>query len=231
MYSERPSRLPGGVLWSNSGLDPSSVVLPDGCTDLMFDGTRLLIAGPDTTTFTSALSNDRFVGLRMSSGIGPALWGVPGNALVNQRVPVVDLWPAVEVERLTAAVAAASDPGVVLEQIAARRWRANPPDRAMVDIAVTLRDGTPVAEVASQAGFSERQFHRRSLAAYGYGAKTLGRILRLNGALESARSGAAFASAAALWGYADQAHFSREVRALTGRTLTSLLRNGDRGQG
>ena len=222
MYSERPSRLPGGVIWGHDGLGPSSAVLPDGCTDLMFDGRDLTIAGPDRRSFTG-FASPRFVGLRMSSGIGPSLWGVPGNELVDQRVLLRDLWPADEVDRLTSLVANADDAGLVLEQIAARRWRANPPDRAMVDIAVALRRGMSVAEVAAHAGYSERQLHRRSLVAYGYGAKTLGRILRLNGALDEARSGTAFVTVAALWGYADQAHLSREVRALTGETLTSLL--------
>ena len=195
-------------------------MLPDGCTDLMFDGSELTIAGPDTVAYYAEAPAD-FVGLRLSSGIGPALWGVPADTLVNQRVALSDLWPADDVRRLTELVVASADPGAVLEQIAARRWRANPPDRAMVDIAVTLRGGASVADVAFHAGYSERQLHRRSLAAYGYGAKTLGRILRLNGALDLARTGAAFASVAATWGYADQAHLSREVRALTGDlTLT-----------
>jgi AraC-like DNA-binding protein len=226
MYSERPSGLPGGVLWSVTDLDPEThFVLPDGCSDLMFDGRQLLIAGPDTAAQHSPAGDMQtsIIGLRMSSGIGPALWGVPGSELVDQRVALRDLWPQQDVDRLTEQVATADDPAVVLVQIAARRWRANPPDRAMIDIATRLGSGSSVAAVALTSGFSERQLHRRSLVAYGYGAKTLGRILRLTSALEAARTGTEFATVAAGTGYADQAHLSREVRALTGRTLTDLL--------
>jgi AraC-like DNA-binding protein len=225
VYSERPSRLPGGVLWSQTAGAGSELVLPDGCTDLLFDGAALLIAGPDTvaqqiSTVERALP---YIGLRMSSGIGPALWGVPGSELADRRVPLSDIWPRSEVEQLTEQVAAAADPALGLERIAARRWRAHPPDRAMIDVAARLRAGATVAEAASTCGFSERQLHRRSLVAYGYGAKTLGRILRLATALAAARDGAGFATVAAESGYADQAHLARDVRALTGRSLTELL--------
>jgi AraC-like DNA-binding protein len=199
-------------------------VLPDGCTDLLFDGRTLLIAGPDTVAQENPLTTDRFIGLRVGSGIGPALWGVPGSELVDQRVPLASIWPERDVRRLTEQVAAAADPAVVLERIAARRWRAAPPDRAMVDIAARLRHGCTVAEAAGITGFSERQLRRRSLHAFGYGPKTLHRILRMNAALDAARAGAAFALVAADSGYADQAHLAREVRALTRRTLTELVR-------
>ncbi|MGW5695942.1 helix-turn-helix domain-containing protein, partial [Streptomyces asiaticus] len=70
----------------------------------------------------------------------------------------------------------------------------------------------------------ERQLHRRSLAAFGYGPKTLGRVLRLNRALDLARTGLPFAEVAATAGYADQAHLARDVRALAGVPLGRLLR-------
>jgi len=68
---------------------------------------------------------------------------------------------------------------------------------------------------------SERQLHRRSLAAFGYGAKTLGRIRRLQRALAVPVS-ATGAAAAAAAGYADQAHLARDVRELAGVPFTAL---------
>ncbi|MFD9260612.1 helix-turn-helix domain-containing protein, partial [Streptomyces sp. NPDC059538] len=65
----------------------------------------------------------------------------------------------------------------------------------------------------------ERQLHRRSLDAFGYGPRTLGRILRLRRALALARAGMPFAEVACVAGYADQAHLAREVRALAGTAL------------
>jgi AraC-like DNA-binding protein len=71
--------------------------------------------------------------------------------------------------------------------------------------------------------FSERQLHRRSLLLFGYGPKTLARILRLGTALDLARGGAPFGRVAAEAGYADQAHLSREVKALAGVPLSTLI--------
>jgi len=247
MYSERGSRLPGGVVWRAGPTVPaaatssvstavpagedaagSGLVLPDGCTDLMFDGIDLVIAGPDRVAFEAngAPAAPGYTGLRMTSGAGPALWGVPGDEVVGQRIRLDSLWPAALVARLTERVATAADPGVELERIAAARWREHPPDRVMVDIAARIAGGASVAEVADRSGLSERQMRRRSLTAYGYGPKTLSRILRMTRALDAARAGAGFAGAAATAGYADQAHFARDVRALTGRTLTVLLATG-----
>lgn len=71
-------------------------------------------------------------------------------------------------------------------------------------------------------GLSERQLHRRSLAAFGYGPKTLARVLRFDRALALAQDGVPLAETAALAGYADQPHLAREVKALSGVPLGRL---------
>lgn len=65
------------------------------------------------------------------------------------------------------------------------------------------------------------RLRRRSLDAFGYGPRTLGRILRLRRALALAGAGMPYAEVAHTAGYADQAHLAREVRALAGTTLTA----------
>jgi AraC-like DNA-binding protein len=80
------------------------------------------------------------------------------------------------------------------------------------------------AAIADRVGLSTRQLHRRSRVAFGYGVKTLQRILRLQLALELARDGARLADAAARAGYADQPHLAREMRDLAGVPATQLLR-------
>ena len=86
-----------------------------------------------------------------------------------------------------------------------------------------LRRGASVARTAELVGLGERQLHRRCQDAFGYGPKTLARILRLGRALDLARSGVPAATVAASTGYADQAHLSREVRDLAGVPLRALL--------
>ncbi|GAA3359743.1 helix-turn-helix transcriptional regulator [Streptomyces antimycoticus] len=126
-----------------------------------------------------------------------------------------------EAERTAARQAAQ---GRLLEDAALGRLRtAEPPDPVLAAIVAGVSRGTGVAGIAAAVGLGERQLHRRSLAAFGYGAKTLGRVLRLNRALDLARTGVPFAEVAATAGYADQAHLAREVRALTGVPLGRLL--------
>ncbi|TCO46959.1 helix-turn-helix protein [Kribbella antiqua] len=89
--------------------------------------------------------------------------------------------------------------------------------------AAMLEDGAGVLSLASSVGLSERQLHRRCLDAFGYGPKMLDRVLHLNVALDHARTGLALAEVAARFGYADQAHFTRDVKALTGLPPRLLL--------
>jgi AraC-like DNA-binding protein len=51
----------------------------------------------------------------------------------------------------------------------------------------------------------------------------LDRVLRLNLALDRARTGLPLTEVAAQTGYADQAHFTRDVKALTGVPPRTLL--------
>jgi AraC-like DNA-binding protein len=82
-----------------------------------------------------------------------------------------------------------------------------------------------VAELAWRAGLSERQLHRRCVAAFGYGPKTLDRVLRLQRFLALGRADptAGLARLAADAGYADQAHLGHDCRALAGATPAELI--------
>jgi AraC-like DNA-binding protein len=77
--------------------------------------------------------------------------------------------------------------------------------------------------MADQLGLSARQLHRRCLPVFGYGPRRLSRILRMTRALDQARAGLPLAEVAAVCGYADQAHLTRELTALAGAPPKSLL--------
>lgn len=225
MYAERPSIVAGAVAWTNSSASGDTVqVLPDGCIDLLWFHDRLVIAGPDTYSQPSEVGVGRsVVGLRFAPGTAPSLLGIPAHAVRDQRVALDSVWAPAVVRRLEERVAARRDPARGLEAIAAdRRRRAGPVAPVVVAVVAGLRAGLPVGEVADAAGLSERQLHRRSLDAFGYGPKTLGRILRLQRALDLARDGRSFVESALDAGYADQAHLARDARALTGETFTRL---------
>lgn len=225
MYRERASRLAGAVVWTNT---PSGSgqgrVLPDGCMDLLWNEGRLLVAGPDTHAHVTEGRPSAWAGIRFRSGTAPALLGVPAHELRDRRVDLSDLWPAADVRRMTARVDAADDPAHGLEDLALHRAaETTPPDPLLGLLVAALDAGRPVATTADELGVGARQLHRRSLAAFGYGPKTLARILRMRRALALARAGVPFAETATRTGYADQAHLSRDIRDLTGQPLRELL--------
>lgn len=225
MYQERPSRLPGAFVWRRTPEREARAgrVLPDGCMDLLWWRGDLIVAGPDTVAYESALeAGETIVGFRFPPGVAPAALGVPADELRDRRVRLSDLWPDRAAREAAERVAAA--PGRTLEELAwARLADAGGPDPAVRAVTTLLRSGAPVAGVAGEVGLSERQLHRRSLSAFGYGPKTLARILRLERALALARTGRPLAAVAAETGYADQAHLSRDARALAGVPMRVLI--------
>ncbi|MFE7270281.1 helix-turn-helix domain-containing protein [Streptomyces sp. NPDC057623] len=225
MYAEWASRLAGAVVWTNdpsgSGVGP---VLPDGCMDLLWNDGRLLVAGPDTRAYVASGDTSAWAGVRFYPGTAPGYLGVPAHELRDLRVDLVDLWPAAEVRRLRGRIEAAADPVTALEEVALERAAgARAPDPVLRQVVAALAAGRPVAGTADELGLGARKLHRRCLTAFGYGPKTLARILRLQRALALARGGTAFADTAAQAGYADQAHLARDVKELAGMPLGELL--------
>ncbi|MGW1892925.1 helix-turn-helix domain-containing protein [Streptomyces sp. NPDC002004] len=227
-YAERASRVPGAVLWTRSGPPADGMphaVLPDGCMDLLWNGTRLLVAGPDTQAHRpGAAARGPWAGVRFYPGTAPALLGVPAHELRDRRVDLADLWPAARVRRLGERVGSAPEPAAALDALALRLAAdAEPFDPLLKAVVESLGDGRPVAATAASVGLGARALHRRSLAAFGYGPKILARVLRLQRALALARSGVPLAETAARAGFADQAHLARDVRELAGAPVTELI--------
>ncbi|GLF97852.1 helix-turn-helix domain-containing protein [Streptomyces yaizuensis] len=224
MYEERPSRLPGAVVWEISRSE-GRPVLPDGCMDLIWTPGDLFVAGPDTRAHPGGdrPPGARYAGVRLAPGTAPALLGVPAHELRDRRVPLADLRGAARARSLTARLDAAPDPVTALERIVLRAAAdaPEPPDPLIAEVVRRLAEGTPVAVTAAAVGLGERRLHRRSLHAFGYGPKTLARVLRLQRALALIRRGTPHAVAAAAVGCADQAHLARETRALAGTTLSA----------
>ncbi|MBF6218402.1 AraC family transcriptional regulator [Nocardia abscessus] len=231
-YRERPSRVKGAVLWTKTvdGRGPALPVLPDGCMDLIWMAGRLIVAGPDTRAHHPGVSpGGRYVGVRFFPGTAPALLGVSARELRDQRVDLTQVWPSATVRSLVGRLADADDPAAALEGIVLRRAAdAEPADPLLRRVVGALEAGRPVAAVAEAAGLGERTLHRRCVDAFGYGPKTLARVLRMQRALATARSGVPLADTATLAGFADQAHLSREVRALAGTSMGDLLARSER---
>jgi AraC-like DNA-binding protein len=211
-YRERAAGIPGVVLWERSVLPSAtrSRILPDGCLDLIWDGRELAVAGPDPAArWDESPAGASYTALRFHRGTGPAALGIPAAELAGQVPRLADVWPAAAARELTERAAGA----VTGDRV----------DPIGAPVHALARRGAPVALMADRLGLSARQLQRRCLAVFGYGPRRLGRILRMTRALDQARAGLPLAEVAAVCGYADQAHLSRELRALGGATPASLV--------
>jgi AraC-like DNA-binding protein len=93
------------------------------------------------------------------------------------------------------------------------------PVTAMPGRAVLLAAAEAIEpEAAGFLAVSERRLRRRFVQAVGYGPATYLRVSRFQRAVALAPYAPGLAALAAAAGYADQAHLSRDVRALTGLT-------------
>jgi AraC-like DNA-binding protein len=225
VYVERPSRLPGAVVWSTRAGSTSAIV-PDGCMDVICYGDRLLVAGPDTRPHTESpgelAAGTPVVGVRFAPGIGPTVLGVPAAELRDRRVWLDEVWGRGATSQWRRHVDRSARRGRALEELAGNRLAGEAVDRSITHVAYASARGSRVDEIARMIGWSERTLRRRCDEAFGYGPKVLGRILRFQRAAALVRSGVALADVAAACGYADQSHLSRETRRLTGAPLTAL---------
>lgn len=200
-------------------------VLPDGCMDLIWNGTDVVVAGPDTAAHTvTRRPGGPLVGLRFAPGALAGLLGVPASAVRDLRVPLADLHPRparLAADRVGRSEAAAILTGVTL----ALPGRADPAARALM---TEIAAGAGVAATADVLGWTTRTLHRRCLDVFGYGPAVLRRVLRFRHAADLLFAGVAPAEVAAVTGYADQPHLSREVRALAGASPRQLASGANR---
>jgi AraC-like DNA-binding protein len=228
-----PAALRGAVacLWATvvpDGADRTTLVLPDACSDLVWEqGVGGYVAGPDTGPVrTVTRAGTGIVGVRFRPAAGGTALGLPLSEIRDLRVGLADLLPAAA-RRLPATLTPAEAAARVVD-IAGLLIADTAPDHAVSRAAALLRDPAARTEVlAGKLGLSERQLRRRVHAAAGYGPKTLQRVLRFQRfvrMLDAAPQPPDLASAAALAGYADQAHLTRECSALAGLTPAALAR-------
>jgi AraC-like DNA-binding protein len=222
------SRFPGPAPGPPAELHPGTLILPDGCSDLIWrQGHGAFVAGPDTGPVRTPMpAGTVLVAVRFRPGAGGDLLGVPLRELRDQRIDLADLRPG-----LARALPPDLDPGQLaarLTRLAGRLADHGPPDRAVLQACRLLgRPAAHVEDVAADVGLSPRQLRRRSEAAVGYGPKLLQRVLRFRRfvSLIDATAGAAdLAEAAATSGYADQPHLTRESVQLSGLTPAALVR-------
>jgi AraC-like DNA-binding protein len=219
-------------LWFGTGDGGTGRVLPDACLDIIWIGGRLEVAGPDTGPVLVANPVGAVIaGVRFRPGAAATMLGVPASALLDQRVPLAELWGPAATAALTERVAAAPTPWLAAAELERalldRLPGAAPLDPAahgiVAGIATPHRVG--LDRLGADLGYSERQLRRRALTAFGYGPKVLERILRFQRflALADRDPSPDLATLALTAGYADQAHLTRESSRLAGLPPARLL--------
>ena len=216
---------------------PTTVrVIPDGCIDIVWVNDQAPhVAGPMTKPVLYSIDSEtEIIAVRLRPGIAHRLLGESAKALLNQDVPLRDLWPghrAAPWEEVIGKRSEAAKLAMIAEAMSAR-LRSNGEGQFddFVTHAAVWMAGHPCASLqglSCHSGLSERHIRRYFDEAIGYGPKKLQRILRLQRLLWLAnQQPAPVASLAHLSfaaGYADQSHMTREVVALTGASPSHLL--------
>jgi AraC-like DNA-binding protein len=192
--------------------------------DLQWVAGRWRIAGPDRQPQTESLPVGAVVvGFRFQPGSATAWLGMAASELCNQRIDLEDIC-ASAAHQMNASAEAIGPNALLcdLEAVVAQWAKAvRPPDPEMTVAHRLLSAGTPSGTdvlpwLMAELCMSERTLRRRFEAAFGYGPKTLDRILRFQRYLELSRQHPAESAAhrAAAVGYADQSHLVRECRRL-----------------
>ena len=205
-------------------------VVPDGCIDIVWRGGALHVAGPDIeAALPEVLAGADILGLRFQPGAAMHWLGVPIPDLVGRQVPLADLWgPAAArlADRIGAARTATARLRAFENGLAALSGDRSGPSPDMAFLFERLGQGrTSLDMLCARLDISPRTLRRRSIETFGYGAKTLERILRFQRFLDLARRSpaAGLAALADAAGYADQAHLSREVKRLSGFSPATVL--------
>jgi len=207
-------------------------VLPDGCVDLLWRDGKLRVVGPDVTAAHPQLApGARVLGARFRAGAARGWLGLPLSELVGRAVDLQELWgkgAARFVGRMQDADGFDRQQRVFEQELLVASARMGLPEARAAELfrlcAMPGGEAARAAAIRARLDLSERSVRRLSHAHFGYGAKTLERILRFQHFLGLLRRlpDAPLAVLAAEAHYADQPHLNREVQALCGMTPASL---------
>ncbi len=208
---------------------PFDRVLPDGCIDLIFRG-----GATGGRLFSSALidapilfgggQRDWFVGVRFWPAMARGVLDIDPIDCRNRDIPAAAIDPTFGALESALHDCASPDAALALLKRAidarlAKEQRRLAPPHVQEALSLLARggDGAHVHRVARALGMTERNLHRALLHWSGLAPKSMARILRMQRTIAAIRAGSVpLALIAQRMGYADQAHMTRELRALTG---------------
>jgi AraC-like DNA-binding protein len=171
------------------------------------------------------------VGVRFRPGAAQTWLHLPMSEIVDSRIALDHFWGAGarEIAAMMGDAPTTEARMLVLEAAMCRMVKEitpPTPDMGFVFNALkTESGGNGMSVILQRLDTSPRTLRRRCQDSFGYGPKTLDRILRFQRFLRLAREGRELRLAALAFeaGYADQAHLAREVRRLSGLPPTAIL--------
>jgi AraC-like DNA-binding protein len=209
-------------------------VVPDGCVDIVWTGESLSVAGPDTRPILARMTPGAIVvGARFHPGAASAWLRQPLSEIANLRVPLAEFWRDAATRFLDRAASGRSAKQIADDLdalLVGRLASVGLPDPRIAFLRRAAGDNCMPAnlrlnQLAAHVGLSERTLRRRCLDTFGYGFKTLDRVLRFHRFFQfaSRHENHNLADVAARAGYADQAHMAREVRRMSGTTAGEFV--------
>ena len=171
--------------------------MPDGCLDLQWFNGVLRVAGPDREAKVEVLpGGTTVIGLRFQAGSAVPWLGVPASEIINERVPLEAFWEREARDLTEWANEARTVDGIArrLEAALARRAATVRPPNAIARsmfrlVGASRQPGNwVIRNLRDRLELSERTLRRHCHEAFGYGPKTLDRILRFQRFLRLAQS-------------------------------------------
>ncbi|MCJ0907459.1 AraC family transcriptional regulator [Rhodococcus sp. ARC_M6] len=232
-YAERP--VEGGTelfncLWKStsshkSASDPKRII-PDLCADFIVDSTgKSWLVGPATTADLVTITPGATLwGIRINPPALRSILGTEAEDVRDSKISFADVLSSKQSRLLTEALRTERVDARMLEVL----WPNAHLDAHAVSgyKALTAAPSTSIREITADLGISERHFRRTISTSVGLSPKMIQKVQRMQNVLTlGRRENTSLATLAAHSGYADQAHLSRDVQALTGITPTRLLRD------
>jgi AraC-like DNA-binding protein len=222
-------------MWSNT-LRPDGpsclAVVPDGCVDITWIEGELVVAGPDVVAAVSPLTaGSTVIGARFRPGAARRWLGLPMSEIVGRRIALREFWgpQASEIAQRIGDVPLSAGRMRTMEALFSRRAPEIEPPSAefgfVFNALKTESAGRGMAIILDRLDVSPRTLRRHCQETFGYGPKTLDRILRFQRFLALAQRAdePRLADIAFAAGYSDQAHLTREVRRLSGFSPATIL--------
>ncbi len=216
---------------------PASLpIIPDACADILtYDDGAPFVVGPDAETRWVTLREGLVItGLRLRPGAAQTILGCTASELLGSSALLVDLWrDSIALHHRLEGMHA---PGARLAQlehwVRLRLQRSITRELGVLSAcrALAREPRLTLDDVAGSLGWNARMLHRKFTAACGYGPKHLQRILRVQGVLRAAHASdhlRSLSAIAAELGFADQAHLSKDFKAVTGFSPGAYLAQAD----